>query len=64
MAEQLIKHPSHSHYFIECGVLCEKYRTIRGLRFQMLLSVGDTEDTDKCTDEQVQELTKKYKHAT
>lgn len=50
--EKLNKHPNHDHYFISEGILCECYRTIRGIRYMELKTV-DAPDQDKCTDEEV-----------
>jgi len=50
------RHPRHSHYYIEGGILWESYRKSRGdLSYQWIMAV-DLPDSDKITSEQIKEI--------
>lgn len=51
----ITKRKNHDHYWVDNKVLYESYRTIRGLRFQMVCQV-DMEDNDRLTDEEIKSI--------
>jgi hypothetical protein len=51
-----VKDRDHSHYWVQDGVLCESYHTIRGLRYRQLLEVPGAPDSDRLTTNEVMQL--------
>lgn len=56
----LWKHENHSHFWIENGELFESYHTIRGLRFQYRIDVGNLPNTDKCPDDMLKYIAAEF----
>ncbi|WP_124559385.1 hypothetical protein [Pedobacter sp. KBW01] len=57
------KHPQHSHFFVTDGVLCESYKTIRGMRYLEIAEVQTTEMLADITEEQALNLLNSNNHA-
>lgn len=51
----ITKKHNHDHFWIEDGILYESYNSIRGLRFNPIMSVNYP-DTEKCTDEDIEKI--------
>lgn len=51
MVTQIYKHPNHSHFFIADGILCESYKTIRGLRY-LEIAIVDVQETEENVSEE------------
>jgi hypothetical protein len=59
MVTQIYKHPNHSHFFITDGVLCESYKTSRGLRWREMANVDTDEIETNVSEERALELINK-----
>jgi len=56
----ITKSHNHNHFWILDEILYESYNTIRGLRYRALIQVKGFEDTDKCSDMQINEINNKF----
>jgi hypothetical protein len=46
----------HDHFWIEDGELYESYRTLRGLRWRHRLSVPETSDSERCSEDEIAKI--------
>jgi len=61
MNKKITKKHNHSHFWIKNEVLYESYKTIRGLRYSILMRVQGMPDQDMCSDDFINNLNYKKK---